>query len=78
VEALQDERKETASAFMTRAIAWFFERGVRIERVLTDKRLVLPLSHVPCDACEGRDRAQADAAYRPAAQRQGSSGSTSR
>jgi transposase InsO family protein len=36
VEALQDERKETASAFMTRAIGWFLERGVRIERVLTD------------------------------------------
>jgi transposase InsO family protein len=36
VEALQDERKETASAFMTRAIDWFLERGVRIERVLTD------------------------------------------
>jgi transposase InsO family protein len=35
-EILSDERKETASAFMSRAIRFFAERGVRIERVLTD------------------------------------------
>src|SRR5512132_3790831 len=35
-EILADERKETASAFMTRAIGFFSERGVNIERVLTD------------------------------------------
>jgi transposase InsO family protein len=35
-EILSDERKETASAFMSRAIGFFSERGVRIERVLTD------------------------------------------
>jgi transposase InsO family protein len=31
-----DERKETACAFMARAISFFAERGVAIERVLTD------------------------------------------
>jgi transposase InsO family protein len=35
-EILPDERKDTASAFMARAIGFFAERGVRIERVLTD------------------------------------------
>jgi transposase InsO family protein len=35
-EILADERKETASAFMTRAIGFFADRGVRVERVLTD------------------------------------------
>lgn len=35
-EILPDERKESASAFMTRALAFFAEKGVRVERVLTD------------------------------------------
>jgi transposase InsO family protein len=35
-EILGDERKETASAFMSRAIGFFAERGVTVERVLTD------------------------------------------
>lgn len=35
-EILTDERKETASAFMTRAIGFFAERGITVERVLTD------------------------------------------
>ena len=35
-EILPDERKETASAFMTRALGFFVERGITIERVLTD------------------------------------------
>jgi transposase InsO family protein len=35
-EILADERKESASAFMTRAIGFFADRGVKIERVLTD------------------------------------------
>lgn len=36
VEILDDERGATCAAFLTRAIAWFAERGVRVERVLTD------------------------------------------
>jgi transposase InsO family protein len=35
-EILADERKESASAFMTRALRFFADRGVKIERVLTD------------------------------------------
>ncbi len=35
-EILTDERKETASAFMTRALGFFAERGITVERVLTD------------------------------------------
>ena len=36
VEILADERGPTCAAFLTRAIAWFAEHHVRIERVLTD------------------------------------------
>jgi transposase InsO family protein len=35
-EILLDERKETAAGFMTRAISFFADHGVTIERVLTD------------------------------------------
>lgn len=35
-EILDDERKETAVAFWTRAQAWYFERGITVEEVLTD------------------------------------------
>ena len=35
-ELLADERKETAAGFLERAIAWFAERGVTVQRVLTD------------------------------------------
>mgnify|MGYP001949237887 CR=1 FL=1 len=35
-EAHRDERKETAAAFITRAIAWFAEHGVHTQRVMTD------------------------------------------
>ena len=38
-EILPDERKETASAFMTRALGFFADRGVQVERVLTDNGL---------------------------------------
>jgi transposase InsO family protein len=36
VEVLPNERAETAAAFLRRAVAWFAERGVRVERVMTD------------------------------------------
>ncbi|AXV06645.1 Mobile element protein [Euzebya pacifica] len=35
-EAHRDERKETAAAFITRAIAWFAEHGIHTQRVMTD------------------------------------------
>ena len=36
VEAHGDERKETAASFMARALGWFSELGVEVERVMTD------------------------------------------
>lgn len=36
VEILTDETGNTASGFLQRAVAWFAERDVRIERVMTD------------------------------------------
>lgn len=36
VEVLPDERKETAIAFLDRAVTWFTRFGIRIRRLLTD------------------------------------------
>ena len=36
VEVLPDERGETSSAFLRRAVAWLAGRGVKVERVMTD------------------------------------------
>ena len=36
VEVLDDERKETVTAFLQRAVAWFAAEGVIIERLMTD------------------------------------------
>lgn len=36
VEILPDERGETCVAFLNRAIAWFNDHSVRVERVMTD------------------------------------------
>jgi transposase InsO family protein len=36
VEVLDDERKETVTAFLERAVGWFAAHGVIIERLMTD------------------------------------------
>jgi transposase InsO family protein len=36
VEAHRDERKDTAARFMARAIGWFAEHDITVERVMTD------------------------------------------
>ena len=36
VEVLPDQQAGTATAFVTRAIRWFAQRGVRVERVMSD------------------------------------------
>jgi transposase InsO family protein len=36
VEILDDEKGPTCVAFLRRAIAWFAQRGVRVQRVMTD------------------------------------------
>jgi Integrase core domain len=35
-EILADERQETAAGFWRRAHAWFAERGITVQRVMTD------------------------------------------
>jgi len=36
VEVLPDERRDTTTAFAQRAVAWFTERGVNVERLMSD------------------------------------------
>jgi transposase InsO family protein len=64
-EILADERKETASAFMTRALAFFSDRGVKVERVLTDNGACYrsrPFAQVLAEAGVGHRRTRP---YRP-------------
>ena len=35
-EVLADERKQTACAFLARAVAWFAAQGIVVQRILTD------------------------------------------
>lgn len=39
IEALPDERDPTCAAFLHRASSWFHDRGIHIERVLTDNAM---------------------------------------
>ena len=64
-EILPDERKETASEFMTRALGFFAERGITVERVLTDNGSCYrsrPFARVLADAGVGHRRTRP---YRP-------------
>jgi transposase InsO family protein len=36
VEVLPDERRQSTTGFLVRALRWFRERGIRVERVMTD------------------------------------------
>ena len=36
VEVLDDERAETVCAFLRRAVAWFGDHGIRVQRLMTD------------------------------------------
>ena len=49
-EILPDERKESAVAFLGRALAWLAGLGVRVERVMTDNGSAY-VSHAFRDAC---------------------------
>jgi transposase InsO family protein len=51
-EILSDERQQTASAFLIRATAWFADRGVTLERVLTDNGSCYK-SRLWADTCAG-------------------------
>jgi transposase InsO family protein len=64
-EILADERKETASAFMARAIGFFADRGITVERVLTDNGACYrskPFARVLAEAGIGHRRTRP---YRP-------------
>ena len=64
-EILPDERKETACAFMSRALGFFAERGVAVERVLTDNGACYrsrPFARVLADAGVAHRRTRP---YRP-------------
>jgi transposase InsO family protein len=50
VEVLPDERGPTAAGFLERAVAWFADRGVRVERVMTDNGSCY-VSSVHADRC---------------------------
>jgi transposase len=72
-----DERKEAASAFMARALEFFADRGIRVERVLTDNGACYrsrPFARVLVDAGVGHRRTGPTGQGRTAR----SSGSTSR
>ena len=71
VEVLADERGETAVTFLRRGVAWFAERGVRVERVMTDNGSPY-VSTVHAIACRrARPQAPEDAPLPAADQRQG-------
>ena len=52
VEVLSDERKETVTAFMQRAVGWFAGHGVIVERLMTDNGpgYRSKLHHKTCEA----------------------------
>ena len=43
VEVLPDEKGPTCVGFLARAIAWFADHGVTVQRVMTDNGSALPL-----------------------------------
>jgi len=65
VEMLRDEKGDTTTAFLRRAIAWFRTVGVRVRRVLTDNGTGY-LARLFAQACaELRVRHQRTRPYRP-------------
>jgi len=65
VEILNDERGETCAGFLERAIGWFNERAVRVERVMTDNGAGYR-SHVFATTCTHHHvRALRTRPYRP-------------
>ena len=50
-EIHDDETAATAVAVLRNAVAWFADRGVTVERVLSDNGSCLPQSHLWRDTC---------------------------
>jgi transposase InsO family protein len=53
IEALPDEREPTCAQFLHRAATWFHQRGVRVERVLTDNALAYRHGRTWAQVCVG-------------------------
>jgi len=70
VEVLPDETRRSTTAFLVRALRWVRERGIRVERVMTDNGsgYVARLFHKALDA---RDPAYPHPALHAQDQRQG-------
>lgn len=51
-ELLPSERKGDCAAFLERAVAWYAQQGIVVERVLTDNAKAYH-SHTWCDTCAG-------------------------
>jgi transposase InsO family protein len=65
VKVLADEKKETACAFLERAITWFAAQGITVERILTDNGAAYR-SHLHRDLCTRLGiRHSRTRAYRP-------------
>jgi transposase InsO family protein len=65
VEVLGDEKKETATGFLRRAVTWYRRRGIHPERILTDNGSCYR-SHVFAYACRERGiRHRFTRPYRP-------------
>ncbi|MEV6306964.1 IS481 family transposase [Actinoplanes sp. NPDC051861] len=57
-EVLDDERTGTCAGFLTRAAAWFAERGVLVQRVLTDNAKSYRIGQAWITACQQLDIAR--------------------
>jgi hypothetical protein len=69
-EIHDDETAATAAGVLRRAVAWFADRGVVVERVLSDKRIVLPVVSVARRLPRAAHHPQADPALPAPDQRQ--------
>jgi transposase InsO family protein len=52
VEVLPDERVDACAGFLTRAVAWFADHGVTVERVLTDNAMSYRRGNAWIAACD--------------------------
>jgi len=72
-ELLASERKEDCAAFLTRAVVWYAEQGITVERVLSDNAKALPLRPMARHLHRTRDRTPLHAPLLALDERQGRS-----
>ena len=71
VEILPDERRWSTTGFLIRALRWFRERGVRVERVMTDNGSGYVPRAVPQGPADARHPPHPNPPLHPENQRQG-------